>query len=562
MKRFLLFLFLILGFFTVKAQDFEVNKAQVDIHISEEGYFDVVENYDLTFTYPKHGIYRDIQTNYELLNEEGNLEWRRIKIRKVAVPGHKYDADPDFVQKLSDNYRIKIGDKNITVTGPQHYEIRYRVYDAFLFEKDRIRFYWNIKPSGWNAIFMQLDFRIYPPQKVELNANDFFIYSGPSGTENVSEEFAVSVNTNYFSAQSRDNFMSTPGSAVTVLLNLPKGSVKELKPFWPFWTKYGWILILGVVLLVFFWIWKKYGKDDRVIPNISYFPPNGIDPAMAGYLIDDRADTPDLISLIPCWGSRGIIKMEQIPKTGFFGKEDTKLTMLKTLPANSPPYEEKIFTGLFGASDVPGSEILVSSLINTFYTTMSSAKESLRKNAEIYYDPKASKVKKWTTIGLVLILLFLFFIFLLTWGLWAALAVIPVAIFLLSMTFYLVKKNSEGNRTLSDLKGFKQFIKVAEHNKLKMLLQDSPSYFETTMAYALAFGMFEQWAKKFADLNLQPPSWYTSANGAFTMGNFTQSFSSSIRSAQANMVSSPSSSSSGGGGSSGGGFGGGGGGSW
>ena len=126
----------------------------------------------------------------------------------------------------------------------------------------------------------------------------------------------------------------------------------------------------------------------------------------------------------------------------------------------------------------------------------------------------------------------------------------------------MVKKNAKGNAAFSELKGFRNFIKIAEENKLKMLLHDSPSYFETTMGYALAFGLFDQWAKKFEALNLQPPSWYTSSTGAFTMHNFSRSFSDSIATAKSTMVSSPSSSSSGGGGSSGGGFGGGGGGSW
>ena len=147
-------------------------------------------------------------------------------------------------------------------------------------------------------------------------------------------------------------------------------------------------------------------------------------------------------------------------------------------------------------------------------------------------------------------------------GLFAALAIIPTSIFLLTMSVHLIKKNAKGNRALSDLKGFKQFIKVAEENKLKMLLQESPSYFENTMSYALAFGLFNQWAKKFEALNLQPPNWYSSTTGAMTMNNFSNSFSSSISSAKSTMISSPSSSSSGGGGSSGGGFGGGGGGSW
>jgi len=173
-------------------------------------------------------------------------------------------------------------------------------------------------------------------------------------------------------------------------------------------------------------------------------------------------------------------------------------------------------------------------------------------------------MQTWSIVGILILSLLLFGLFLITWGLLAAVAVIPVAIFLLFMSAHMIKKNAKGNKMLSDLKGFKQFIKVAEENKLKMLLKDSPTYFETTMGYALAFGLFAQWAKKFEALNLQPPSWYTSTAGAMTMNNFSNSFSDSISSAKSTMVSSPSSNSSGssGGGSSGGGFGGGGGGSW
>jgi uncharacterized membrane protein len=127
----------------------------------------------------------------------------------------------------------------------------------------------------------------------------------------------------------------------------------------------------------------------------------------------------------------------------------------------------------------------------------------------------------------------------------------------------MIKKNAVGNQLFSELKGFKRFIKVAEENKLKMLLIDDPGYFENTMGYALAFGLFEKWARKFEALNVKPPDWYTSTgNNALTMHNFSRSFSSTIAGTQSNMVSSPHSSGSSGGGSSGGGFGGGGGGSW
>ncbi|KJJ37369.1 hypothetical protein MB09_14600, partial [Aequorivita vladivostokensis] len=540
-----------LFFLKVSAQDFIVNKCVVDIHISEEGYFDVVENYDLTFTAHKHGIYRNIITNYDLFTEDGTREKRKIKIRKIDVPDHNFEADFDFVQKLSDKLQIKIGDKDKTIIGPQHYEIKYRVYNAFLFEELRIWFYWNIKSEEWNTVFEEIDFNIQVPENADVGLDDIFIYAGFKGGTLVSPDFDIAYEDGVFRVESLPRFKSYSGQNVTVLLNLPPDSIKEIKPWWPFWTDYGWTLILGSMLVVFYFVWKKYGKDDRVVATTSYFPPSGMDPAMAGFLIDDTEDTQDLIALIPYWGSRGIITMEQIPKKGWFGKDDTKLTKLKPLPDGAPDYERKIFDGLFGRSASSSKqEVLVSSLKDSFYTKMASAKALLKARAQIYYDQEAKKMQTRTIVGTLLIAAILFFLFISNWGLIAALAVIPVTIFLLFMSVYMVKKNAKGNAALSELKGFKNFIKIAEENKLKMLLRDSPSYFETTMGYALAFGLFESWAKKFEALNLQPPSWYTSSTGAFTMHNFSRSFSDSISTAQSTMVSSPSSSSSGGGGSS------------
>ena len=562
MKKSVLLLFGLLLCYSGLSQDFEVNHCQISIYLSSDGYFDVVENYDLNFTAPKHGIFRDIRIKYDLLNEEGNQVNRRIKISNIDVPDHKFEADGSYMQKISDQIQIKIGDPDRTLTGPQHYTIKYRVYNAYLFEKSHIRFYWNFKPDAWNAIFHQVDFTIALPQSVDAKESDLSVYSGDMGATESGKDFDVRYSAGIFTGKSRDNFLSSPGQSVTLLLNLPVGSITEIKPFWPFWTDYGWTLILGALIAIFYGIWNKYGKDDKVIATTSYFPPDQIDPSLAGFLIDDKADTPDLISLIPHWGSRGIITMEQIPKTGWLGKDDTKLIRLKSLPPDAPSYEKTMFNGLFGGS-FGEDEILVSSLKDSFYTTMSAAKTELQTSAKIYYDAKSDRVKLFTIIGLVIVGMALFFIFFFNWGILAVISLSIVEVFLFIMSFYLSKKNSKGNEIFSDLKGFKNFIKVAEENKLKMLLKDSPNYFETTMAYALAFGLFDRWAKKFESLNIPPPTWYSSPMGITSMSNFSQSFSDSIASPRSTMVSSPSSSSSGGGGgSSGGGFGGGGGGSW
>ncbi|MGB6092683.1 MAG: DUF2207 domain-containing protein, partial [Moheibacter sp.] len=196
--------------------------------------------------------------------------------------------------------------------------------------------------------------------------------------------------------------------------------------------------------------------------------------------------------------------------------------------------------------------------------TMNSAKRELKEKAQIYYEPKSNKVMIISYILSGLGIIAVSGIFLFVFGLLAAVVCGVFFLFLIFMSGYMKKKNSSGNEVLSEIKGFKQFIKLAETNRIKTLIESDPDYFEKTMSYALAFGLLKEWAGKFASLNIPPPDWYSSPNavGIMSMNTFANSFSSSMNSTQSAMVSSPSSSGSGGGGSSGGGFGGGGGGSW
>ncbi len=564
MKKILSVVLTFLSITLITAQDFKVNNYVADIYISEKGYFDVVENYDLNFEIEKHGIYRTIQTSYDLINSKGAVEKRKIRISHIEVPDYKFEAPFDFVQKLSDWLEIKIGDKDITLIGPQHYEIRYRVHNAFLFEDSQIRFYWNIKPSDWSANFNQISFRVHVPEGVALSEENCFVYSGVSGNTNKSEDIDLAFEKNVLSGTGKDNFISYPGQSVTVLINLPSDSVKEVKPLWPFWNDYGWTFFVGLLIAGFYAVWKKYGKDDQVISATSYYPPKQIDPAMAGFLINDREDSSDIIALLPYWGAGGYLKIEEIKKKGLFGKSDTKLIKVKPLPLHATPYEKIIFNGLFSDSKDGGTdEVLVSSLQNTFYTKMSNARGELKENAQTYYEAESQKVHTITMVVLILLTVLFAMTGLFFWGPLAAVVLGLTCIVLIFFNIFMVKRNARGNAILSELKGFRRFIKVAEENKLKMLLKEDPGYFETTMAYALAFGLFDKWAKKFDALNLAPPTWYTSANaGSYNMHNFSKSFSGAVAGMSTTMVSSPSGSGSSGGGSSGGGFGGGGGGSW
>ncbi|MBT8275769.1 MAG: DUF2207 domain-containing protein [Bacteroidia bacterium] len=561
MKKHILTVFIAL--FTLSlgyAQGFIVENFTVDIYISEEGYFDVVEKYDVNFTQDKHGIYRTIQTKYDMLTSEGKKEKRTIRIDNIEVPGHKSDINNKFSRKLEGWVKIKIGDANKYVFGPQQYEIRYRVTNAFLYEERDTRFYWNLKPNQWYAPFNSIDFRIHLPENTTVDGANIFVYSGNTGNTMPSKDFTTDYTGNVFSGSSKEGVISSYGQAVTVLVNFNPGSIAEVKPFFPFWTKYGFTIIMALLISGFYLLWKKFGKDTRVTTTTSYYPPEGMDPAMAGFLINDREDTADLISLIPYWGHRGHIRMEEIDNKGWFSKDDVKIIKLKDIPGDAPNYERKIFDGLFsGGKD----EVLVSSLKNKFHTTMSSAKTQLRKAAQIYYFPKSRKARGCIWGALFVLLLLFVPLSLYLWGFLGAILMFVTFILLFILNIFMIKKNKKGDVVFSELKGFREFIKTAEENKLKMLLKESKVYFESTMGYALAFGTFKVWARKFEAMKLEPPSWYTShTHGHFNMNQFSKSFSSAITSTQSTMVSSPSSSGSGGGGSSGGGFGGGGGGSW
>ncbi len=543
------------------AQNFIVNNYAAEVFIEEEGYFDVKEKYNLTFYAHKHGIFRNIQLKYDLLNEEGDYEKRAIRVKNVEVPGWKYVTSNKIINDLSGTIEIKIGDANVTVTGPQEYNIHYRVENAFLFEKEATQFYWNLKPSDWYANFEAMSFTTHLPESVSIDESDIKVYSGSYGNTNLSEDFAVDLNEGVITIQSNPGYVSRYGDSVTVLVSLPTNVIKEQLPWWPFGAKYGWTLVIGLLFGFFYIVWRKHGKDDKVISVTNYYPPENINPALAGYLIDDSGDTSDLISLLPYWGAQGYIMIKEIEKKGLFQKNDTQLNKLKELPNDSPPYERKLFKELFrGSRDV----VTISSLKDTFYTTMNEAKLLLKKEAQPYYLPKSRAVKAIMSGVLVLLLFVLTPIVLYFWGLIGAISVAVSCIILLFLNIFMIKKNSKGNEMLAHLKGFRQFVKLAEANRLEVLLKEDPHYFETTMAYALAFGYFEKWAHKFKDLNIKPPDWYsTTSNRPFSMHSFSQSFDSAMSSAQSTMVSSPSSSGSGGGGgSSGGGFGGGGGGSW
>jgi uncharacterized membrane protein len=150
------------------------------------------------------------------------------------------------------------------------------------------------------------------------------------------------------------------------------------------------------------------------------------------------------------------------------------------------------------------------------------------------------------------------------------LAVILASVISLIFTMRMKQRTKKSSELLGKILGFKEFIRTAELDRIKRLVDETPDYFYNVLPYAYVFGLTDKWAKKFEEIAVEPPNWYHSGyNGhMFNTWIFMSSFNHYTNAMQNNITIPPApsggggSSFSGGGGFSGGGMGGGGGGSW
>jgi uncharacterized membrane protein YgcG len=148
---------------------------------------------------------------------------------------------------------------------------------------------------------------------------------------------------------------------------------------------------------------------------------------------------------------------------------------------------------------------------------------------------------------------------------------------LLAIVFFAVimrRPTVHGRTVLDQMLGFRDYLEIAEKDEMNLRNppEKTPQLFEAYLPFALALGVEQDWAEKFAgvlDAVRGPrgrgyqPEWYS---GDWDSSNFSRSIgsvSSNLGSAISSSVTPPGSSSGGGGGGfSGGGGGGGGGGGW
>jgi uncharacterized membrane protein len=461
---------------------------------------------------------------------------------------------------------IKIGDKDIYVTGRQEYKIAYTVENAYVEYEGWQELYWNITGNDWPTTIDHASFEVHLPKGVDISVDDLKVFTGKE-KETKNEGRIQQESQNLIVGANKEPIEK--GEGMTIAVRLPKDylsniiQINELnivKPVNLNNKPFHGLIPAGLLALIFvFWQRKRTRNYQKYELEDVYYPPSGLTSAHVGAYIDHTVNDRDLISLIPYWATEGYIKVQLLD-------DITYLEKVKNLPHDFPQYEAVFFNAIFKDADL----VSVASFKNEFHSTLSAIKGQV--NTEIksqgYYDEGYTSIfRSWKWfVGCFLIIILGILALIFGQYIFLGIGFILSGFLAMFLSVFGPPLTKEGFEIHAHLKAFEKFLKDPSQEKISELLKENPRYFEQMLPYAVAFGIDDTWTKSFESHFDTAPYWYYSniPNVRPTFQEFTRDFvPKDITSA---FGSYPASSSSGGGfsggGSSGGGFGGGGGSSW
>ncbi len=607
---------IVLAAFPAKASayEYELNGYDVNIRVEENNILHITETIQACFYVSKHGIYRYIPLKNNIRRFDGSSSVARAKVKNVT-------CSEEFTTSISDdNYVIKIGDKDVTLTGDKSYTISYDYELANDTLKGKDEFYFNMIGTGWtDTQISNVTFSIDMPKEFDQSKLGFSW--GSFGTAN-SLDVPYDVEGNTIRGSLASDFVLGPSEGLTVRLELPDGYfVPRAEDHTMQYVNWA-VALIG--LLISFTLWMKVGRDRGVVERVEFTPPEDRNSVEIAFLHKGELEEEDVVSLLLYLANKGYLRIDRVESHGLFrGNKEFSITKVKDYDGTNE--EERLFmSGLF----MSGNVVTKADLRNKFYITVSSIVELVnsKQNKCIIFE-KNSINKGWIPVlftivsivlatvlplldcsgsivtavrgaifpcvGLIPACLMIFGksnwptrLFAIVWCLglggipsymldWPVISQNPyyLASFIIAivcsigMMFFMSimsKRTEYGADILGRTRGFKQFIEIAERERLEALVEENPSYFYDILPYAYIFGISDKWIKNFEYIVIEPPEWSPGfgGNGGFQAAAFSAFMMDTMSSASVAMNSSPSSSSGSGGGFSGGGGGGGGGGSW
>ncbi len=560
--------------------EYDIKQYKVNMVINEDNTYDITEYIEVYFNVEKRGIIRNIPKANKIERLDGSKSSNRAKISNVSVNdnytifnGRKYD-------------KIKIGDPNKTLTGYESYEISYTYDIGNDKSKGFDELYFNIIGTEWDTTISNIEFTITMPK--EFDESKIGFSHGVLGSTD-SSSIVYSIDDKTISGEFTGVLEAYEG--LTIRLELPEGYfLKRMDPI-----KIFALTIPIFCLLISFVVWLIYGKNDRIIKTVEFYPPEDYNSAEVGFLYKGKVKNKDIVSLLIYLANKGYIKIIE-SDTHSDSKKTKSFTFEKIKRYDGDNYYERLFfRGLFKGSK---DKVEISYLENKFYTTADQIKKKFEKQGNInkIFCKKSFKMRTlvglfaiisyisivcgpfiaygvfktslinilFLVVGLILIVYFLLIkkgltyrIYGLTSGMFVTILFFDTSFYTLDMdnlTAFIVgitcfvailmlikfmpKRTSFGLEILGRIKGFKRFLKVAEKQKLQALVMENPTYFYDIMPYAYVLGIFNKWIKKFETITLEEPNWYSGRND-FSINTFNNSINITMKQATSAMTSLP-----------------------
>lgn len=266
-------------------------------------------------------------------------------------------------------------------------------------------------------------------------------------------------------------------------------------------------VLFAVLMLVFtffsFLIWRRYGKDETVIPVVNFYPPAGLNPAEAELAYKGLVSEKCIPAMLIYLAGKGYIQIKQESETFYIEK-------IKDIFLIGNPVDKMFLNALnpFDYSFVTKEEMRSSYI---FYDTCQVIIKDLNnKRSLIFYKDSINvalfSIMVFLLAGVVLLTLLFGFYFNKPDINGIILGLICTVISSIC-TYHLPKRNNVGLRLLGGLLGLKHFIESAKKHELEMFVEKNPNYFYDVLPFAYILDVSDKWINKFENISILDPKW-------------------------------------------------------
>ena len=552
-----------------QARRFAIDGFVTSLQVNPDATLVVREDITFEFRGSHNGVFRTIPVRYDRGGFEFALRLDGIGAydeagqplrHEVSYPG-RYVKIKAWVPGAQDTTK--------TVT------FVYRVRRGILSFEDHDELYWNATGNEWEVPIRHAEVFVNTPPGVADAAVRSIAYTGPRGS--TGQDYTLDRVEKYLRFSATRPFR--PREGITVVVGWPPGHIGRpplgqqaawfLADNWPFGLP-----LLAVALGWF--VWWAYGRDPAASRSVKpeYEPPEGLIPAEAGALVDEKAEPREVLATIVDLATRGYLHIEQI--TTAFGDPDFMFKRLK--PVGGDPdlrqYELYVLAKLFN-TDWALNMRLLSEIRRDYDNVFPPIRDRIyRQMVEDGLFPSSPERARrdWMVPGFLLIGAAFFLphvwpSWLDAHGIWLPVGIGASGLVLLAWARAMSRRTLRGVHVLARVRGFQEFLERAEKDRLERMPADTLHRF---LPWAIALGVTERWIFNFQGIKVDEPAWYTGAQ-PFSLSGYHSGLTSFSRSTTEALLTSRTGgfgsgtsgcAAGGGGGSSGGGGGGGGGGTF